>query len=170
MKNKIQQYLMQFWLLLKRFWFLVVLSLTLMFVAYRIILKKLFPAFTSAECIQGHECSANFLEGYVSLLTLAIVIGGIVFAAWEYLRQESRISFQIYQSIHAKMTDPDEEAARRWIIVNIKPLDENESLEDWSKEFSKKVFEKPDDWKEELSPGHQYIKRTLKVHHFHFFY
>ncbi len=102
-----------------RFWSLGGLSVVLVLIAYQIILKFLFPTFASRVCVEGYECPSNLLEGYVSLLTLAIVVGGIVFAAWEYLRQESQLSFQIYESIHEKMTDPAEEAARRWIIKNI---------------------------------------------------
>lgn len=160
MKKKFQQSL-------KRFWFpvLLLLSLVLSYGAYQLILKNLFPAFTSVECaIQEHECSASYLEGYVGLLTLVLVIGGLVFAAWEYFRQESQISFQIYESIHKKMTDPAEEAARRWIITNIRPYKESDSIKAWSKEFATKIYEKPNDWDEKkLAPGHQHIKRTLNA-------
>jgi len=156
MKSNFQQ-------LFKRFWLLGVLSLLSVFIAYYGILRLLFPAFVSFAHDKGIECNLNLLEGYVSVLTLAILIGGIVFAAREYLRQESQLSFQIYESIHAKLTDPAEEAARRWIIINIEPLEKEDSIEEWIKDFSGKMQKRPNDWKEELPPGHQYVKTALNA-------
>ncbi len=153
MKSNIQQ-------LIKRFWLLGLSSLLSVFFAYLIILHFLFPTFLTTIKANGN---LSLLEGYVGLLTLAVVIGGVVFAAREYLRQESQISFQIYEAIHAKLTDPAEEAARRWIIINIKPLGESESIQAWSEKYSRTIFEKPDDWESELSPGHQSIKMTLNA-------
>ena len=104
--------------LFKRFWFLGTVSLLSIYFSFQIIAHQLFPSFTSKMCSGETGCDWGLLEGYASLATLAILIGGLVFTVWEYSRQESQISFQIYESIHRKMTDSSEEAARRWIYNN----------------------------------------------------
>lgn len=147
----------------KRFLLLASFSLLSVFVAYQIIVKFLFREFMSTASAEGAGNAWSLLEGYSSLITVAILIGGLIFAATEYLRQESQISFQIYESIHARMTDPIEESARRWIIQNIEPRDPNITKEEWYKKTAKKIHKRPKGWEEALAPGHQSIKRALNT-------
>ena len=150
--------------LLKRFWLLGLISLTSILVAHWLIKDFLFPAFMSGACAAGGGCDWGLLEGYASMLTLAILVGGLVFTVWEYSRQESQISFQIYEAIHARMTNPAEEAARRWIIINITlPEDEDMPLEKWIEKTTNTIHQRPEDWTQDLPPGHQAVKMTLNT-------
>lgn len=146
-----------------RFLVLASFSLLSVFAAYQIIVRFLFRDFMSTASVEGAGNDWSLLEGYASLIALAILIGGLIFAATEYLRQESQISFQIYESIHARMTDPIEEGARRWIIQNIEPRDPNMTKEKWYEKTARKIHKRPKDWEETLSPGHQSIKRALNT-------
>jgi hypothetical protein len=149
--------------LIKRFWLLGAISVLAVFITYTVVLNFLYPAFVSRVCSGAPECSWSLLEGYASLLTLAILIGGVVFAAREYTRQESQLSFQIYEAIHSRMTDPLEEAARRWIILNIDPIGEDITEEEWYERTTQKIQEKPNGWKDDMPPGHQNVKRALNT-------
>jgi hypothetical protein len=163
LNNGVWKMLSSFLQLIKRFWLLGGISLLSVFITYYIVVNFLFPAFVSNVCSGEPECKWSLLEGYASLLTLAILIGGIVFAAREYTRQESQLSFQIYEAIHAKMTDPREEAARRWIILNIDPINGDVSEDEWYESVTQKIHEKPNDWMGDMSPGHQNVKIALNM-------
>ena len=116
--------------------------------------------FTLRFAILGIAPKSSFFSG----VTLAILIGGLIFAAQEYTRQESQVSFEIYKSIHAKLTDPNDEAARRWIIQNIKPFNEEEmSKDEWIKKASEKIHKKTITENENLAPGHESLKRVLNT-------
>ena len=149
--------------LFKRFWLLGALSLFSIFFAFQIIANYFFPTFISNVCVGGTGCDWGLLDGYASLATLAILIGGLVFTVWEYSRQESQLSFQIYESIHAKMTDPSEEAARRWIYHNIGLLEGDITKEQWLKKTSNEIHHKPENWLGEIAPGHQNVKMALNT-------
>lgn len=150
--------------LFKRFWLLGLISLASILLAHWLIRDILFPAFMAKACEAGGGCDWGLLEGYASMLTLAILVGGLVFTVWEYSRQESQISFQIYEAIHARMTHPDEEAARRWIFEHIQPLEDVDmTLEQWLEKTANEIHKKPANWKQEMSPGHQAVKKTLNT-------
>ena len=153
------------WKLFQRYWQLTLISLLTMLSIYLLIRFLLFPIFLSYVCVPEANCGWDLLEGYVGLITLAILVGGLVFTVWEYSRQESQISFQIYEAIHKKITDPDEEAARRWIITNIDVFgdEENLTLEQWIEKTSATIHKCPRGWKEKLSPGHKSVKMTLNT-------
>ena len=155
----------QFWLFIKRFWLLALISLTSILVAYWVIKNSLFPKFLSDVCAGQANCAWDLLEGYVGMITLAILVGGLVFTVWEYSRQESQISFQIYEAIHEKITDPAEEAARRWIINEITVFEDEKDLtkEQWIEKTSATIHKQPRGWKEKLSPGHINVKMTLNT-------
>jgi hypothetical protein len=155
----------QFWLFIKRFWLLALISLAFILAAYWVIRNILFPQFLSGACVGQTNCDWQLLEGYVGMITLALLVGGLVFTVWEYSRQESQISFQIYEAIHKKLTDPAEEAARRWIINEITVFEDEKELtkEQWIEKISKAILERPEDWDENLAPGHKNVKMTLNT-------
>ena len=150
--------------LLKRYWRLALISLISSISAYLLIRYVTFPFFKSRVCVVGTGCDWGLLEGYASMLTLAILVGGLVFTVWEYSRQESQISFQMYQAIHSRITDPDEEAARRWIFAHIKPFEETDmTLDQWLKKTANDLHHKPENWGKDMAPGHQSVKMTLNT-------
>jgi len=138
-----------------------------MLFTYLLIRFVLFPVFlvNVGACVKGTECSWDLLEGYVGLITLAILVGGVAFTVFGYFEQESRLTIQVFEAIHEKITDPTEEAARRWIIKNIDVFgyEENLTLEQWIEKTSATIYKRPRGWKEKLSPGHKNIKMTLNT-------
>ena len=69
----------------------------------------------------------NMLGSFVSVVTLALFAGGLAFALAEYAdkenasrREKAKLSYDIYRAIFDKLTAPENEAARRWILANIR--------------------------------------------------
>jgi hypothetical protein len=127
---------------------------------YSIIRFLWFPTFI-ASCEDQFYCGFEFLEGFTGLIMLSLIIGGSVFAWWEYSRQENQMSFQIYEAIHGLLTDPSQEAARRWIYQEIQPLKEGQDQEAWIKEVTQKLHD-PSTLDERGIPiGQSNLKRVL---------
>jgi hypothetical protein len=116
------------------------------------------------------------LEGFTSLITLALIIGGLVFAAIQHrhaeiqhmhaeiqqAQEKNTIAYNIYEALYSRITNLEEEAARRWIIKNITPLEPGESEEEWVEAFREAIKqgkEKPE--ATEQPEEQQYIKRAL---------
>jgi len=157
MKGNIKQ-------LARRFWLLGLISLVSIIAVHWIIQNILFPTFIPTACTPGKGCDWALLEGYASMLTLAILVGGLVFTVYEYSRQESQISFHMYQAIHSRITDSTEEAARRWIFANIKPLEETDTtLDQWIEKTTNALHHKPENWGKDMAPGHEAVKMTLNT-------
>ena len=113
------------------------------------------------------------LEGYTGLWSLSLLISGLVFALSEYRSNEVQqrlgnavASFDIYTELYNRITDPEETAARRWIILNIEPRARGQPQEEWLADVKAKLQEKPDDWDQEMAPGHIYLKRALNTFYF----
>lgn len=71
------------------------------------------------------------LEGVASAATLALILGGLVFAFVEYTenevqqkRQSAESAFGIYKEIFDRLMHPSEAEARRWIILNLPTLND----------------------------------------------
>ncbi len=116
------------------------------------------------------ELNWSLLEGFMSLLSLALVLGGSVFALREYIsneiqqqKDEKKVAFDVYQVIFDRLMNPEDTAARRWIILNIRVLQPDEDPQTWVKEIRAKIHEWPDDWRGETSPGQTYLKRVLNT-------
>ena len=82
----------------------------------------------------------GLLEGFASVISLSLLAGGLAFALADYIDKENakqaekaKISYEIYNAIYAKLTDPAQEAARRWILSNIAIKKEEEDVADWYK-------------------------------------
>jgi len=113
----------------------------------------------------------NLLEGFASLLSLILIIGGFTFAIAEYIgkekdkhqeelaeeREKSKLSYEIYRTIYEKLTDPEQEAARRWILANIDIKKDDEDIVAWYENTNKTVMLKASD-NEEIPEGQKSIK------------
>lgn len=108
------------------------------------------------------------LEGISSLVTMALVIGGLVFA-YEDRRQKEKverlenqkISYQHFEDIHSRLTSPEQEEARRWIYENIPVKGEDEPLEKWLAAVKRKIKSKPKGSTEPRTAGQKYVKMVL---------
>ena len=89
-----------------------------------VVIANLLPAFS--RNVSG-EVNWNLLEGFASVLSLALLAGGLTFALTEYIntenaklaeklvedREKAKLSYDIYKAIFDKLTDPEQEAARQ---------------------------------------------------------
>ena len=89
----------------------------------------------------------NMLGGFVSVITLALFAGGLAFALAEYTdkenasrREKAKLSYDIYRSIFDKLTAPENEAARRWILANIRIKKPDEDLAAWYQETHARIM------------------------------
>jgi hypothetical protein len=130
----------------------------------------LFPAFSQWTGVVTEEGQAwSLLEGMTGLATLSLAMGGIVFAAIEYYESSeeradkaAQEEFNLYQDIFDQLMDPDEIAARRWIILNIPLRAEGEPEEEWILKVRSIIFQKPPG-STDIAPGHGCVKQVLNT-------
>lgn len=139
------------------------LSVILAISVYLIVRYGWFPNFAATFCEDDLICAGGMLEGFIGLITLALLVGGLVFSYGEYTRQESEMSFQIYEAISNRLTDPEEEAARRWIIINIQPLEDPQLKEEWLENMLALLRDKSTVDEFGLPIGHSYLKKVLNT-------
>lgn len=111
------------------------------------------------------------LDGIASLATLSVVVGGVVFAFIDYIknvlqrkREEAQASFKIYTEVYDRLMNPASIAARRWVIQNLPILDDVGNDKDlWLTKINFQVNNVPRGWKGDRSPGIEYIKEILNT-------
>jgi flagellar basal body-associated protein FliL len=121
---------------------ITIISITVGIVIFFIIVLWAFPLFSFKV---SDPANWNLLEGFTSVISLSLLAGGLVFAVSEYInaenaklaekiaeeRENAKISYEIYNAIYVKLTDPGQEAARRWILSNISIKEDEEDLAKW---------------------------------------
>jgi len=136
-----------------------------------LIIVNLFPPFSNYTL--GREVEWNLLEGYASVISLALLAGGLTFAVTEYTskenareaeklaeqREKAKLSYDIYKAIFDKLTDPKQEAARRWILTNITIKKDDEDIAAWYKKTHAKIIK--GGGRNELPEGQKAVKLTL---------
>jgi hypothetical protein len=116
----------------------------------------------------------SLLEGLTGLATLCLVIGGLVFAFIEYRRsaiqdsrQSAQSSFAIYREMYDRLADPEDAAARRWILQNLPTLEEMDGDEEaWLARTQELLNQRPPDWMDPRPPGKAHLKRILNTFDF----
>ena len=117
----------------------------------------------------------SLLDGYVSVVSLALVASGLAFALAEYTdrenakhreklieaREKAKLSYDIYQAIFEKLTDPEQEAARRWILANIEVKKRDESIGAWYEKTQARIMARQAGNEHELPEGQRAVKLTL---------
>jgi len=145
---------------------LIIASVVIGTIIYFIIVRLAFPAFSD---------DWSLLEGFASVVSLALLAGGLVFAAIEYIgaerakhaekiiedREKAKLSYEIYNAIYHKLTDPEQEAARRWILSNITIKKEDEDLIAWYEKTHEAIISGAIGVKSGLPEGQNAIKLTL---------
>jgi hypothetical protein len=138
---------------------LIVASILLGIVVYFAIVIFAFPAFSK---------NWNLLEGFASVVSLALLAGGLTFALTEYIGAEkakeadkAKLSYEIYKSIFEKLTDPEQEAARRWILANINIKKDDEDIAVWYKRTNAKIMKAAKVNTDGLPEGQNALKLTL---------
>jgi hypothetical protein len=137
-----------------------------------LLIVKLFPAFSRYTL---GELDWTMLEGFASVLSLALLSGGITLAVTEYTskedarqaekladeREKAKLSYDIYKAIFDKLTDPEQEAARRWILTNITIKKDDEDLAAWYKKTHAKIMKGGGRNKNDMPEGQKAVKLTL---------
>jgi len=116
----------------------------------------------------------SLLEGVAALATLAIVIGGVVFAFFEHTqsaiqrgRESALASFNLYKEIDLRLNDPQAIIARRWIIQNVPTLEQaGGDPEIWLKKVTEILNKTSGELENERPIGKKYLKQVLNCFDF----
>ena len=145
-----------------------------------LLLMWAFPFFSSAYF---GKVEWDRLGEYVSVISLALVTAGLAFALAEYTDKENakrrqiiaeelerakearevgKLSYDIYQAIFEKLTAPEQEAARRWILTNIPVKKADEDMAAWYEQANAKIMRRtPGTKDDDLPEGQTAVKLTL---------
>jgi len=125
----------------------------------------LFRAF-SLNAIGEEDWS--LLDGFVSVISLSILVGGIAYPIVDRIRadvaearEKAKLSYDIYQAIFEKLTDPAHEAARRWILSNIQVKEKDEDINVWYDKTHARVMAMESGQGVHLPDGQRAVKTTL---------
>jgi hypothetical protein len=140
-------------------------SLAIIVTSYLSIVYWGFPIFTqSASGIKNWDLFGAF----TSLISLSLLAGGFTFALAEYIDTEkakqaekAKLSYEIYKAIFDKLTAPEQEAARRWILSNILIKKDNEDVAAWYKTTNDKIMSGGTGSVTDLPEGQDAVKLTL---------
>lgn len=151
---------------------IVSLSILFGFGVFFIIVVWAFPTFSRNA---SGMTDWSMLEGFASVISLSLLAGGLIFAITEYInaenaklkekiaedREKAKLSYDIYNAIYHKLTDPEQEGARRWILMNIVIKKEDEDIESWYERTNKAIMQKTEHDKGGLPEGQVAVKLTL---------
>jgi len=152
----------------------IIVSLSILF-GFGIFFMIMFWAFPTFSVNASGKTDWTMLEGFASVISLSLLAGGLIFAITEYInaenaklkeklaedREKAKLSYDIYNAIYHKLTDPEQEAARRWILLNIDIKKDDEDLETWYERTNKVIMKKTGDQKDSMSEGQIAVKLTL---------
>jgi hypothetical protein len=139
----------------------------------------LFPYSTLLPNASGSGQNAkqidwNLLGAFTSLTTMSFIVGGLIFAFIENIqiaiqrkRESAEAAFNIYKDIFDRLMNPGAQAARRWIILNLDPINDFPGDEtQWLECTTKKLNDIPPGWKGDRPPGREYLKEVLNTFDF----
>jgi heme/copper-type cytochrome/quinol oxidase subunit 2 len=135
-----------------------------------IALLVLFSVFIRSSGGTMSVSGWDMLEGFASVFTVALLLGGGLFALTEYIESEETrkeqaalTAFNLYQNIFDKMTNPEEIEARRWILQNIPQRRADEPMEAWVAQVQEVVFA-PN--QAGIPEGQMHVKQVLNTYDF----
>src|SRR3990172_4800558 len=147
-------------------------SLILALTGFLLIVYIGFPLFSQSI---SRTTDWNLLEGFAAAVSLALLIGGLIFAFTEYTnaentklkeklveeREKAKLSYESYNAIYERLTNPEQEAARRWILSNITIKKDGEDLETWYEKTHRTIMSGEPGSTTGLPDGQKAIKMTL---------
>lgn len=153
------------WDTIRRLFLFVLAALVFSALGYTLLVAT-FPLFSRAYL---GTVDWSILDGFVSVVTLALFAGGFAFALAEYTdkehakhREKTKLSYDIYQAIFEKLTAPENEAARRWILANIPAKQPEEEIAAWYERIQSTIRKHPSRTKTGgLPEGQVAVKLTL---------
>jgi len=148
----------------KRLFIFGLFSITFAITSYLFIVYLGFPTFTRSVSGKSWE----LFDIFSGLLSLSLFAGGFTFALAEYIDTEkakrdekAKLAYDIYKAIFDKLTDPEQESARRWILTNISIKKDAEDLDAWYERTHERIMFCPDGSTTDLPVGQHAIKLTL---------
>jgi ABC-type multidrug transport system fused ATPase/permease subunit len=119
------------------------------------------------------EVNWSLLEGISSLITVALVIGGVAFAFTEYIqstvqqrRESAEAAFNIYKEVYEKLMNPEATAARRWLILNLPVRQPREDDQSFLQRTTQALNKMPEGYTGERPPGLDHLKDVLNTFDF----
>jgi hypothetical protein len=110
----------------------------------------------------------SLLDGFVSAISLAILVGGLTYTVVDHIRaddaekrEKAKLSYDIYQAIFEKLTDPEQEAARRWILSNVTVKKDGENIAAWYEQTHAKIMAPENEMENTMPEGQRAVKLTL---------
>jgi hypothetical protein len=121
----------------------------------------------------------SLLEGFMSLVSVALILGGSVFALREYISSEiqqrreeldreeeaKKVAFSVYKEIFDRLMRSEDVEARRWIINNVPERKDGEDEQKWVAQVKVIIHQRPQSW-EGVPPGQEYLKQVLNTFDF----
>lgn len=134
-----------------------------------VMILVLFPAYEALLLsIRDPSLMPVDMEGFAGLVTLAVLASGFLFWLIDRRQQdlaeaarEQSLSFQLFQTIHDRLVNPDQEEARRWILANIPIKPAEQPAAEWYAQITPIIEARPSGWEQDRSPGQIYIKRVM---------
>lgn len=152
------------WETVRRLPYFVLAAILSSIVGYAALIG-LFPVFSRAAL---GKVDWNMLGNFVSVVSFAILGGSLVFALVEYAdkenaktREKAKLSYEIYQAIFEKLTAPEQEAARRWILTNIPVRKADEEIAGWYEQANAAIMRRTPQANDDLPEGQTAVKLTL---------
>ena len=150
-----------------------VAGLTFLAVLWLFRLTALLPTVLGSGAA-ARRVDWGLLEGVASVITLSLVTGGLAFAFVEYIqdatqraREHAVASFGIYKEVFDRLMNPQDTAARRWIIQTLPSLEQMNGDQDvWLSRVNALLDERPAGWEGERSPGGEHLKQVLNTFDF----
>lgn len=152
----------------------IIVSLSILF-GFGVFFIVVFWAFPTFSLNASGKTDWTMLEGFASVISLSLLAGGLIFYIIEYInaenaklkeklaedREKAKLSYDMYNAIYHKLTAPEQEAARRWILLNIDIKKDDEDIESWYERTNKALMKKTKEQKDSMSDGQVAIKLTL---------
>ena len=153
----------------RKFIWRIIISILIAILVFAGTIFLLFPGYEAMLLwTQNTSLLPVTLDGFIGLVTLAVLAGGFLFWAIDRRQKEmaeaareQSLSFQLFQTIHDRLVNPEQEKARRWILANIPIKPADQPTADWFAQITPIIEARPSGWEEDRSPGQIYIKRVL---------
>jgi len=153
------------WKIYRRLFIFILASFAIAVLGYVLIRYGIYPGFARSVPDSAYW---SLFDVFSSLLSMSLLAGGFTFALAEYIDKEkakqadkAKLSYDIYKAIFDKLTDPEQEAARRWILSNITIKGDDEDIAAWYKKTDAKIMKVTGGNKDELPEGQKAVKITL---------
>jgi hypothetical protein len=151
------------WRIIRRLLIFGFVSILVAIAGWLAVVNLAFPSFS--QSIGGRTW--ELFDVFSGLISLSLFAGGFIFVLAEYIDTEkakqaekAKLSYEIYNAIFDKLTDPEQEAARRWILLNIHVKKDNEDRATWYENTNKRIMF-CEEGKSGLPEGQNAIKMTL---------